>query len=83
MLRDPEPLPDHFQTALEASCGALITMESIRARMGGVESNQALATQAIAELRQAITEMYLAWDQQTNCLPRGFVIGEGPRRGHE
>ncbi len=79
-LREREPVTDHFQTALEASCGALITMESIRARMSPscAKSAQALATQAIAELREAIAEITLAYQDRASALPRGFVIGAGP-----
>ena len=81
-MRYHEPVPDHAQTALEASCGALIAMESIRARMceptPEIEAALALATQAIAELRQAIKELRLAREKLTaRQLPSGFVLAAG------
>ncbi len=81
-MRDRKPANDHVQTALEASCAVLIAMESIRASISDsdscVESVQALATDAIVELRRAIREIYLAREQQPRLLPDGFVLGADP-----
>ena len=80
---DGSPTPDHVHTALEESCGALITLESIRARMADagvdIRSMQGHITEAIDSLTQAIGELRLARDEQASALALGFVLRAGPR----
>ena len=79
---DCRPTPDHVETALDASCGTLIALESIRARMtnGAVDhrSLQAHITDAIASLTEAIGELRLAQDEHASALAFGFVLRAGP-----
>jgi hypothetical protein len=74
---------DHIQTALEAICGALITLESIcsqsaRAPIPGRMLRTQL-TRAIESLRQATAELRLARDEEQSVLGLGFVLA--PTRG--
>jgi len=75
---DCRPAPDHFQTALEASCGALITLESIYAQTahGPIDGStlQPQLTEAIESLRQATAELRLARDDEPSALALGFVL---------
>ena len=66
----------HIQTALEASCGALITLESIRAQVvnGATEDVRRPIQKAIESLREAIAELRSATDEGTTLLPGEFVL---------
>ena len=66
----------HIQTALEASCGALITLESIRAQAvdGATADVRRPIQQAIESLRQAIAELRSATDESARLLPGEFVL---------
>ncbi|MGB0091238.1 MAG: hypothetical protein WBP81_01665, partial [Solirubrobacteraceae bacterium] len=66
----------HIQRALEASCGALITLESIRARVGdgATEDLCRPIQQAIESLRQSIAELRSATDDGSRKLPGEFVL---------
>jgi hypothetical protein len=78
---DFRPTPDHVRAALEASCGALIALELIRARMtdaaDDVRSMQGHITEAIDSLTQAIGELRLARDDQASAVALGFVLRPG------
>ena len=69
----------HIQTALEASCGALIMLESIRACAGEgtIEDVRRPIQQAIDSLRQAVDELRSASDDGTRLLPYEFVLRAG------
>jgi hypothetical protein len=75
---------DYVQNALEASCDALMTLESIReSRVDGpdeVSTTQLHVAQAIASLRHAISELRLAHDTDVSAVGLGFVVPTGPRR---
>ncbi len=79
---------DHLQTALEAGCDALITLQALDARLTGdggstppatldEASSRVQLTQAIEALRAAISELRLARDQDLSALGLGFVMGTG------
>ena len=74
--RNPRKAAAHIQTAIEASCGALITLESLHARAGAgaVEDLRRPIQQAIESLRQTITELRSASDDGTRMPPGGFVL---------
>jgi hypothetical protein len=76
------PTPDHVQAALEASCAALITFESLRTLganptidLRGVQEH---TTQAIESLRLAIAQLRLAKGGEPGVLTMGFVVAGDP-----
>jgi hypothetical protein len=80
---DCKPTSDHVETALDASCGTLIALESIRARMTDaavdLRSLQELITEATESLTRAIGELRLAREERASALAHGFVLRAGPR----
>ena len=72
----------HIQTALEASCGALITLESIRARAGdeATEDLRRPIQQAIESLRQAIAELRSASGRGDETAPGRICVASGRSR---
>jgi hypothetical protein len=85
--RDYLPALDRIEAALEASCGALVTLESIKPGpadgLRDADRMQAHVGLAIASLRGAIEELRLAQSNGSSALAVGFVLkGNGrPRRG--
>jgi hypothetical protein len=79
--RDYLPILDHIEAALEASCGALMTLQSIDfspTRDGdGMHGHVA---EAIYSLRHAIDELRSAQSRGASGLALGFVLARG-RRG--
>lgn len=84
---DPTPpsTTDHLQTALEAGCDALITLQALSSRIsllagsGGVVDagrTSLQLTHAIDALRAAIAELRLARDTELSGLALGFVLSE-------
>ena len=84
--RDYLPSLDRIEAALEASCGALVTLESINSDAGdgsddadGTRSHVGLA---IRSLRDVIEELRLAQSNGACTLAIGFVLkanGRVPR----
>jgi hypothetical protein len=69
--------PDHLDAALEASCGALITLEAILASAARVPPDvviiQAQALRAIDSLRAVIADLRRLRDEDLDSLLVGFV----------
>jgi hypothetical protein len=73
--------PDYVQNALEATCDALMALESIRVAPGARgRSSELQVAQAIASLRQAISELRLARGEEESMVALGFVVGTSPQR---
>jgi hypothetical protein len=73
--------PDYVQNALEATCDALMTLETIRAAPGPRSGSSELqVAQAIASLRQAIIELRLARGEEESAVALGFVVRTSPQR---
>jgi hypothetical protein len=80
---EPGPHPgetsacDQFESVLEASCGILVTLESIRVQTGAaadeVAKVQSHIHQAIASLRGAIAELRMACSSTGSPAVLGFV----------
>ncbi|MGA2009947.1 MAG: hypothetical protein ABSH51_05340 [Solirubrobacteraceae bacterium] len=70
-------MPDRVETALEASCGVLVTLESIHRHADESTSElltvQAHVQQAIESLRRAIAELRLARTKSPSPMALGFV----------
>lgn len=87
--RDFLPALDRIESALEASCGALVTLESLNPGaadgLRDADGMQAHVGLAIESLRGAIEELRLAQSNGSSALAIGFVLqGNGrPRRGGE
>lgn len=80
--RDYLPVLDHVEAALEASCGALITLQRIDADLAdriGPNDIQRHVARAVQSLRGAIEELRRAHGTGANALALGFVL-EGERR---
>jgi hypothetical protein len=76
--------PDYVQNALEATCDALMTLESIRvAPSDRGWSSELQVGQAIASLRQAISELRLAYGDDASMVGLGFVVRTPPQRRDE
>ena len=79
---DLRPEPDKLQAALEASCGALMTLQAIdRSAAAGAGEGHALhehLVRAIESLRSAIAELRLAHDNQASMVGLGFVAEGQP-----
>jgi len=76
------PAPDHVELALEESCSALVTLESISARGDPAAEPlpvYAYVHQAIESLRRAINELRLSRSQSSSPIALGFVMAP-PRR---
>jgi hypothetical protein len=84
-----EPTPpsttDHLQTALEAGCDALITLQALSSRVSLVAGSGGVLdavragvqlTHAIDALRASIGELRLARDNELSGLGLGFVLAE-------
>lgn len=79
----------HLETALEASCAALVALETLRARMADVAPDicgaQSQIRQTVAALREAIGELRCGRDEYASAAAFGFVLGadsERSRRTH-
>jgi len=70
------PAPDCIESALDAGCAALITLESICVRPGEGPNEDVRhpLQQAIESLRQAIAELRSASAGTTRRLPDAFVL---------
>jgi hypothetical protein len=81
--RDYLPALDRIEAALEASCGALVTLESITpgAAKGpkDIDTTQRHLGLAVSALRDAIEELRLAQSNGSSALAIGFVL-KGTRR---
>jgi hypothetical protein len=83
--RDYLPALDRIEGALEASCGALLALESINSGTADcLRDGDALQTHvglAIDSLREAIEELRLAQSTGSSALAIGFVLqGNGRPR---
>jgi hypothetical protein len=79
--RDYLPILDHIEAALEASCGALITLQSID--LSAARDSDGLhghIADAIFSLRHAIDELRSAQSRGASGLALGFVLAR-TRRG--
>jgi len=85
---------DHVEAALEAACGALITLESaypdVASGVYEVSSVHANVARAVHSLRHAIAELRHAHSSESSGLALGFVLkgdpsgaGEARRRGSQ
>jgi hypothetical protein len=74
------PHSDAVLTALEATCDALMTLESGRAEADERISDPARhhLGEAIALLRRAMEELRLARGRQESVVGRGFVVSQAP-----
>jgi hypothetical protein len=76
--RDYLPALDRIEAALEASCGALVTLESINAGavdgLHDIDGTQRHLGLAIGSLREAIEELRLAQSKGSSALAIGFVL---------
>jgi len=82
--RDYLPALDRIEAALEASCGALVTLESINPGaadddLSGPAGMQRHLGQAITNLRDAIQELRLAQSNGSSALAIGFVLNGNSR----
>jgi hypothetical protein len=79
--RDYLPLLDRIGVALDATCGALMTLQSIDALSTNGDDKQVRGhvEQAIAHLRQAIDELRDANTQGQTGLALGFVLAHDRR----
>ncbi len=84
--RDYLPALDRIEAALEASCGALVTLESINSEGGdGSDDPDGLRTHvgmAIRSLRNVIEELRLAQNNGACALAIGFVLNANGRVPH-
>jgi len=69
---------DRLEDALEAGCGALIALESARARGGepgsDIDSVEAEISRIIACLRESIAELRSLSGERTSVVAGGFVL---------
>jgi len=76
--RDYLPALDHIEAALDASCGALITLQSTRGaptdRTYDADRMHAHVAQAVDSLREAIEELRSAQSRGMSGLALGFVL---------
>ncbi len=79
-LRDTQLASHHLEKALECSCVALITLESMRARTGEVTEEIGLVHSQITELiesvRAALDDLRRARGEDSSPLALGFVLEE-------
>ncbi len=82
-----EPGSHDVETALEASCGLLMALESIRSQTSDADVLRVHAhvQQAIEFVRRAITELRLAHSNTASPIALGFVAAapreSQPRKG--
>jgi hypothetical protein len=84
--RDYLPALDQIEAALEASCGALITLESLSsgaAERAGTDPAQDPLGRAISSLREVIDALRLAQCDASDALALGFVLEGSPAAGRE
>lgn len=83
--RDYLPTLDQIEAALEAACGALITLESISPGasrgLDDADEMQRHVGLAIRSLRQAIEELRLAQSNGSSALAIEFVLNTRAPRG--
>ena len=76
--RDYLPALDQIEAALEASCGALITLESLNTRAtapaGEADGVRKHTGQAMRSLREAIESLRAAQSDGADALALGFVM---------
>jgi hypothetical protein len=76
--RDYLPALDRVEAALEASCAALVTLESINPGAADgtsdIDATQRHVGLAISALRDAIEELRLAQSDGSSALAIGFVL---------
>lgn len=76
--RDYLPALDRIEAALEASCGALVTLESLNLGaadgLSDLDGMQGHVGLAITSLRDAIQELRLAQSNGSSVLAIGFVL---------
>jgi hypothetical protein len=78
--RDYLPILDHIETALEASCGALMTLQSIDLTSArGDEGLPGHIAEAMLSLRLAIEELRAAHSRGASGVALGFVLARGRR----
>jgi hypothetical protein len=79
--RDHLPVLDRIGVALEATCDALITLQSIDVRPGTSDDGhgETHVAYAIAHLRHAIEELRDAQAQGQTGLALGFVLARDQR----
>jgi hypothetical protein len=78
-MKRPSLPSDHLDAALDASCGTLITLQSILTSARPVSSVQPQLTGAIDSLRQAIKELRLLRAQEGDWLAFDFVLADSTR----
>jgi hypothetical protein len=78
MPQEPRLDTDNLQSALEASCDALMMVES--ARFTGDFGADGHVERAIESLRGAIDELRLARDEEASMVGLGFVVRADARR---
>ena len=79
-LRDTELASHHLEKALECSCVALITLESMRDRTGDVANEigsvHGQISELIESLRAALDDLRRARGEESSPLALGFVLEE-------
>lgn len=79
-LRDTQLASHHLEKALECSCVALITLESMRARTSDVTNEirlvQGQINELIESLRAALDDLRRARGEESTPLAFGFVLEE-------
>jgi hypothetical protein len=79
-LRDTQLASHHLEKALECSCVALITLESMRARTSDVTNEirlvQGQINELIESLRAALDDLRRARGEESSPLALGFVLEE-------
>jgi len=77
--RDHLPALNRIEAALEATCGALITLEALGGDASDFDAMQQHVAGAVHSLREAIEELRSAQNNGANELALGFVLNGGPR----
>jgi hypothetical protein len=81
MNHEYTPGADHVETALEATCAVLMTLESLKSgttgNNGEPEALQSQLRDAVALLREAIAELRLVHVSAVTSL--GFILGSEGR----
>ena len=79
--RDSPSATDRIEAALEASCAALVTLESLSFGAGEPSGRQERVVTAIRSLRHAIEQLRWAQSDHADELALGFVLNGRPRPG--
>jgi hypothetical protein len=83
--RDIQPALGYLESALEATCAALISLEAASAANCDVGHNVSVVEdqirQAITSLREAMAELRALHDVETSALAFGFVLDADPAWG--